>query len=126
MRALELGHRGRRGVGAAFTAADIADGLPFIPEARRGYRQDQIGGTLKAHPSRFNANGSAVAAFKAALSAVAHSTTYEGTAQAAIAIGHDTDTVAAIAGALAGAKYGASAVPAARRQIVHGWPDERG
>ena len=43
----------------------------------------------------------------------------------AIAIGHDTDTVAAIAGALLGARWGVSAVPAEWRRIVHGWPDRR-
>ena len=36
--------------------------------------------------------------------------------------GHDTDTTAAIAGALLGARWGASAVPAAWRRILHGWP----
>ena len=37
--------------------------------------------------------------------------------------GGDTDTVAAIAGALLGAAYGASAVPAEWRNVVHGWPN---
>ena len=36
--------------------------------------------------------------------------------------GDDTDTVAAIAGSLAGAVHGASAVPPAWRELVHGWP----
>lgn len=35
------------------------------------------------------------------------------------------DTVAAIAGGLLGARWGASAVPADWRQIVHGYPDRR-
>ena len=39
--------------------------------------------------------------------------------------GHDTDTTAAIAGALLGARWGASAVPAAWRRILHGWPGLR-
>lgn len=42
----------------------------------------------------------------------------------AIGIGEDTDTVAAIAGALLGARWGASAVPQQWSAIVHGWsPD---
>ncbi len=41
---------------------------------------------------------------------------------AAVRIGHDTDTVAAIAGALIGARYGASAISVAWRRVVHGWP----
>ena len=39
--------------------------------------------------------------------------------------GDDTDTVAAIAGGLLGATYGASAVPAPWRQLLHGWPGLR-
>ncbi|MGN6485684.1 MAG: ADP-ribosylglycohydrolase family protein, partial [Thermomicrobiales bacterium] len=42
--------------------------------------------------------------------------------EAAVRGGHDTDTVAAIAGSLLGAAYGASAVPAAWKPMVHGWP----
>lgn len=40
----------------------------------------------------------------------------------AIAIGNDTDTVAAIAGGLLGARWGAAAVPADWRQLSHGYP----
>ena len=40
----------------------------------------------------------------------------------AVAIGGDTDTVAAIAGALLGARVGVAGVPAAWRRVVHGWP----
>jgi protein-tyrosine phosphatase len=36
--------------------------------------------------------------------------------------GNDTDTVAAIAGGMLGAAYGASAVPAQWRRLLHGWP----
>ena len=43
----------------------------------------------------------------------------------AVRAGHDTDTVAAIAGALLGARWGASAVPLAWRRILHGWPGLR-
>ena len=41
---------------------------------------------------------------------------------AAVRGGDDTDTVAAIAGGLLGAVYGASAVPAEWRRVLHGWP----
>ena len=41
---------------------------------------------------------------------------------AAVRGGYDTDTVAAIAGGLLGAVYGASAVPAQWRRVLHGWP----
>ena len=44
---------------------------------------------------------------------------------AAVRGGRDTDTVAAIAGGLLGARWGASAVPAPWRRVMHGWPDVR-
>ena len=44
----------------------------------------------------------------------------------AIGIGHDTDTVAAIAGALLGARWGASAIPAHWRRLLHGYPGING
>lgn len=40
----------------------------------------------------------------------------------AVRAGGDTDTTAAIAGALLGARWGASAVPTAWRRLLHGWP----
>ena len=46
----------------------------------------------------------------------------EAALQAAVRIGDDTDTVAAIAGGLLGARYGASAAPDAWSSLVHGWP----
>ncbi|MFC9787904.1 O-acetyl-ADP-ribose deacetylase [Rhodococcus sp. NPDC127528] len=42
--------------------------------------------------------------------------------EAAVRAGGDTDTTAAIAGGLLGARWGASAVPARWRRILHGWP----
>ena len=44
---------------------------------------------------------------------------------AAVRAGDDTDTVAAIAGGLLGAAYGASAVPLEWRVRLHGWPGLR-
>lgn len=40
----------------------------------------------------------------------------------AVRLGADTDTIAAIAGGLLGAAWGASAVPKQWREAVHGWP----
>ena len=45
--------------------------------------------------------------------------------EAAVRGGCDADTVAAIAGGLLGGAYGASAVPAAWRRKLHGWPGLR-
>lgn len=84
-------------------------------------------------PEQFTQNGWAVGALQAAWSAITSSfvevdadaepcTHLQAGLTAAIRIGHDTDTVAAIAGALLGARWGMSAVPAAWRRMVHGWP----
>ena len=43
----------------------------------------------------------------------------------AVRAGHDTDTTAAIAGGLLGARWGASAVPDRWRRMLHGWPGYR-
>jgi ADP-ribosylglycohydrolase len=42
--------------------------------------------------------------------------------ESAVRGGRDTDTVAAIAGGLIGAAYGATAVPTEWRLALHGWP----
>ncbi|PWD51204.1 ribosylglycohydrolase [Serinibacter arcticus] len=81
-------------------------------------------------PSDFATNGWAVGALQAAWSAIAHTPVPEADPSrhladaltTAIRIGHDTDTVAAIAGALLGARWGMTAVPARWRRILHGWP----
>ncbi|QCQ90431.1 ADP-ribosylglycohydrolase family protein [Rhodococcus sp. SGAir0479] len=43
----------------------------------------------------------------------------------AVRAGRDTDTTAAIAGGLLGARWGASAVPARWSRMLHGWPGYR-
>lgn len=46
--------------------------------------------------------------------------TYEDVVKAAIALGHDTDTTACVAGGLAGLRHGASAIPERWRQNLRG------
>jgi ADP-ribosylglycohydrolase len=84
-----------------------------------------------SNPNSFSPNGWTVSAFQAAWSSI-HATRHldgaahlEAALQTAVAIGDDTDTVAAIAGALLGARYGASAIPARWADAVHGWPGLR-
>ncbi|MFG1920501.1 ADP-ribosylglycohydrolase family protein [Cryptosporangium sp. NPDC048952] len=67
-------------------------------------------------------SGWVVGAFQGAWSAIVSGKDLRAGIVAAVDGGGDTDTVAAIAGALLGAAYGASAVPAEWRSIVHGWP----
>lgn len=113
-------------LGAAFTPAMVSDGLELIPEARRGYWAQVIDEALSRPPHRFARNsGGCVGALQLALSAIAHADGLESGLQACIAAGGDTDTTAAICGALLGAIHGASAVPAKWRKVLHGWPGLR-
>ena len=82
-------------------------------------------------PASFAQNAWSVGALRAAWSAIAHTPVPDGdladrhlvdSLTTAIRIGHDTDTVAAIAGALLGARWGMGAIPADWRRILHGWP----
>ncbi|MGE3326372.1 MAG: ADP-ribosylglycohydrolase family protein [Acidimicrobiia bacterium] len=83
-------------------------------------------------PEEFNSNWWAVGALQAAWSAITHTpdtsdcTHLADSLVNAIRIGGDTDTVAAIAGALLGARWGMSAVPSAWRRQLHGWPGMTG
>jgi len=69
-----------------------------------------------------------VTAFQAALSAIVNtpepidqpSDHFTDALVAAVRIGHDTDTVAAIAGGLLGARWGVSAIPTAWTDVLHG------
>ena len=83
-----------------------------------------------AHHARFSPNGFVVSAFQAALAAIRYTPIPEiepcrhlqHALHAAVRIGDDTDTVAAIAGSLLGPRWGASAVPILWRAILHGKP----
>ncbi len=81
-----------------------------------------------AAPGSLRPNGFVVKAVQAAWSAIVSSSADRGFEhlqaglRAAVAIGNDTDTVAAIAGTLLGACYGASSVPFSWRRRLAGWP----
>ncbi len=75
------------------------------------------------HPREFSeGNGWVVKAFQAALVAVEGASDFRDAIYRAIRGGRDTDTVAAIAGALAGARWGASQIPLSWQRRIHGWP----
>ena len=115
---------------------DVRIGLHYIDAERRGLWAKRLELAEKSQPSNFKNNGWVVEALQAAWSAI--STTpipadvpakgvfrvdHLGLAlDAAVRGGGDTDTVAAIAGGLLGAAYGASAVPTEWRRLLHGWP----
>src|SRR6478672_8873459 len=115
---------------------DVRIGLQHIDADRRGLWSMRLDAAEASQPSDFKNNGWVVEALQGAWSAI--STTpipaddpAKGVLRvdhlrlaldAAVRGGGDTDTVAAIAGGLLGAVYGASAVPAEWRRVLHGWP----
>jgi ADP-ribosylglycohydrolase len=109
---------------------DLRGQLDALGEDAAAYWSERIDEAETSEPGRFNPNGWVVAALQAAWSAIVHTTLSPGDASGsfadtlatAIAIGDDTDTVAAIAGSLAGARGGASAVPEVWRGVLHGYP----
>ncbi|HEX8972397.1 ADP-ribosylglycohydrolase family protein [Oryzihumus sp.] len=111
---------------------DLVSGLDLLPAVRRGQWAAWIDEATGAEPKAFSPNGFTVRALQAAWAAVSSTDDGDGSPAhlqralvAAVHAGDDTDTVAAIAGALLGARYGASAVPARWRREVHGWPGMR-
>ena len=110
----------------------IREGLALLPAGSRDAWAERLDEAEHNPPERFCPNGFVVPALQAAWSAIVHTATSEpserqlpGALAAAVRAGNDTDTVAAIAGALAGARWGATAVPDEWRQVVHGWPGLR-
>lgn len=112
---------------------DIRSGLAHLDADAAAYWTERLNEAEAGPPQRFRPNGWAVAALQAAWSAIVHTPVptarHAHLADAlvtAIGIGDDTDTVAAIAGGLLGARYGASAIPARWRRLIHGYPGLRG
>lgn len=102
---------------------DIRAQLDLVPVERRDRWADLIDATEGRHPRDFRqANGWIVRAFQGALSAVAGATSPLDAIERAVRGGNDTDTVAAIAGSLAGAVWGAEALPSSHADGLHGWP----
>jgi ADP-ribosylglycohydrolase len=102
-------------------AAAVRGGLALIPDARRARWAQPIGEACERPAFAFyKTNGWVIHAFQAALSVIVRTPLPGGAApcthlvaglEAAVRSGGDTDTVAAIAGSLLGARWGATAVP---------------
>lgn len=104
---------------------DVHAQLAWVPEDRRPRWHDLVEEAMTegAQPVDFHqSNGWVVAAFQGALAAIARTSSLVDALEAAIRGGGDTDTVAAITGSLAGAIYGADALPQQWLEVVHGWP----
>jgi ADP-ribosylglycohydrolase len=113
----------------------VRGGLAFIPADRREQWSAWLDEAERHPPDHFANNGFVVAAMQAAWSAIMRTPIppdgsfaglhFRDALCAAVRAGNDTDTVAAIAGALLGARWGASAVPLKWQRQVHGWPSNR-
>lgn len=106
---------------------DVRVGLTALPIERRERWAGLIDEAELQEPAYFTRNGWVVQALQGAWSAISHAPSADAgqlrlALEAAVRGGRDTDTVAAIAGGLVGARWGASAVPGEWRRIVHGWP----
>ena len=115
---------------------DARIGLQHIDADRRDQWTALLNAAETSQPSDFKSNGWVVEALQAAWCAIATTPVPQDdptagvfrvdhlrlALDAAVRGGGDTDTVAAIAGGLLGAAYGASAVPAEWRRLLHGWP----
>ena len=78
-------------------------------------------------PSDFANNGWVVHAFQTAWWAITNADSsgpqhLQSALELCVLAGGDTDTTAAIAGGLLGARWGASAIPARWRRVMHGYP----
>jgi ADP-ribosylglycohydrolase/predicted protein tyrosine phosphatase len=110
-----------------------------LPPERARLWSERLDHAEAVAPHEIPHNGWVVAALMAAWSAITHTEVpiddpaggrfaaghLELAIEAAVRAGDDTDTVAAIAGGLLGARWGASAVPLAWQRRVHGWPGLR-
>ena len=106
----------------------VADGLTLLPSGHRLVWRDRLEACVTGNPETFRPNGWVVSALQAALSSLIHTDVpteqpcrhLRLAIERAVRIGDDTDTVAAITGSLAGAHWGATAVPLEWRSGLHG------
>ena len=117
----------------AITTGDLnlRVGMHELPEHRQAYWQQIITEAENQTPDAFySTNGWVVAALQGAWSAIFMGLRANdglvGMLERAVRGGGDTDTVAAIAGGLVGAAFGASSVPASWRRVLHGWGGPNG
>ena len=106
----------------------VKDGLSFLDVDLASRWEELIDEAVQGPSMLFNPNGYVVSAFQAALSAIIEtpvpidnpSDHFMNALEAAIRIGDDCDTVAAIAGSLLGARWGVNAIPKEWKEIIHG------
>ncbi|MFD6356639.1 ADP-ribosylglycohydrolase family protein [Nocardia tengchongensis] len=104
--------------------AGLRAALPYVDAEYWEPLLDQAEQTDQPRES-FGKNGWCVDALLSAWWAITHTDSLPAALEAAVRIGGDADTVAAITGGLVGARWGASAVPTHWRDRVHGYPGLR-
>lgn len=101
---------------------DLEKMTDFLPENRRETWKERIADGYKVDPEDFaKVNHSAIGAFKAAVAANAGADDVATAIDKATRGGGQSDRVAAIAGAWAGARFGSKSVPQWSSKL-HGWP----
>jgi ADP-ribosylglycohydrolase len=108
-------------------------GLAQLRPPRQEYWTQRLDEAEQKTPDHFERNGWCVQALQAAWSAIAttpvpavHPAGHLRTAlESAVRGGRDADTVAAIAGGLLGARWGAAAIPPQWTDAIFGWPGYR-
>ncbi len=111
----------------------VWDGVALLSHTSQQRWADWLHEAEAKPPSTFIKNGYVVTALQAAWSAIRHTAAastpsclhFQHALHASVRIGNDTDTVAAIAGSLLGARWGSTAVPIRWRALLHGWPGYR-
>ena len=106
----------------------VRNGLDYLDAEGKKRWEKLLDAAEIEDPKTFNPNGWVVTAFQAALSVIQHtpinddpSCHFKDTLVNAVRIGDDTDTVASIAGAYLGAKWGRSVIPNEWIEKIHGY-----
>ncbi|AZI58562.1 O-acetyl-ADP-ribose deacetylase [Nakamurella antarctica] len=105
----------------------VRESLTHLGQEATDFWTPLLNGAETGVPQDFPKNGWVVHALQTAWYAITQADQSDaghlGAAlELAIRAGNDTDTTAAIAGGLLGARWGGSAVPARWRRMLHGWP----
>lgn len=94
-----------------------------LPDAgRRDALRARLAAVAALPPTTWHGNGYVVTALQQAAAVVVQADRFEAAIELACRVGDDADTVAAVAGQLAGARWGAGAIPAEWLAPLHGGP----
>lgn len=111
----------RRTILGADPVAEVPTVVALVPaEHRERFARMLAPGWQPGRGTAEPGNGSVWTCLAQAVWAVRHHTTFHDAVTAAVDLGDDTDTVACVAGALAGARCGIQAIPSRFTTYVHG------